>query len=453
MSRRFWFPLSLLLLAALLASCAPVPSPSAPPAAPPGPAATAAPSGADASAPVTLTWGFWGSPAEKASHEKVAAEYMKLHPNVKFEYFFAPWDDYFTKLKTLWAGGDPKAIPDVLFLWPTPSYAATGVLENLQPYIEKSGYDLKDYWPFLLDSARYNGQVYGLPRDEEAHALYYNKKLFDAAGVAYPTDKWTWDDLLAAAQKLTKKDGDRVTQYALGMEGGKWPIWVGQAGGMVLDDLTNPSKCTLDTPQAMKGLQFFYDLMDKGYAMRSATLAQQGGDQAMFETGQVAMIIQNSSRVSAFNANNNLDYDVAAVPLMPGGQRWNINGGAAWVMSAKSDNKEAAWEFLKWLQSKDGGESIYTRNGEIFPALRSVANSNDFLGVSKPANRKAFVMGAEAAKPGGFGYFPEWDELDGSIIEPQLERLWAGEATPQQVVPELCKAVNQFLVTKGYPKK
>lgn len=459
MSRRFWLLMSLLLLAALIASCAPLPAPSSGQASTSGAAAqaTTAPAGGQAEqggqAPVTLTWGFWGSPEEKASHERVAAEYMKLHPNVTFEYFFAPWDEYFTKLKTLWAGGDPKAIPDVLFLWPTPSYAATGVLENLQPYIEKSGYDLKEYWPYLLDSARYNGAVYGFPRDIEAHALYYNKKLFDAAGVAYPTDNWTWDDLLAAADKLTKRDGDRVTQYALGMEGGKWAIWVGQAGGIVLDDLTNPSKCALDTPEALKGLQFFYDLMDKGYAMRSATLSQQGGDQAMFETGQVAMIIQNSSRVPAFNANANLDYDVAPVPVMPGGQRWDFNGGAAWAMSAASDNKDAAWEFLSWLQSKGGGESIYTRNGEIFPALRSVANSDDFLAATKPANRKAFLTGSENAKPGGFGYFPQWDELSGSIIGPQLDRLWAGEAAPAQVVPELCKAVNQFLVTNGYPKK
>jgi multiple sugar transport system substrate-binding protein len=469
MSRRFLVLLSLLLLAALIASCAPVPTQStggatAPTTAPSsaattapadqGAAATTAPaSGQGDQAPVTLTWGFWGSPEEKASHEKVAAEYTKLHPNVKFEYFFAPWDEYFTKVKTLWAGGDPKAIPDVLFLWPTPSYAATGVLENLQPYIEKSGYDLKDYWPYLLDSARYNGAVYGLPRDIDAKVLYYNKNLFDAAGVAYPTDKWTWDDLLAAAQKLTKKDGDRVTQYALGAGADMWPIFVGQAGGMVLDDLTNPSKCTLDTPEAIKGLKFFTDLMNNGYAMRAAALNQQGGDQAVFETGQVAMIIQNSSRVPAFNANANLNYDVAPVPLMPGGQRWNFNGGAAWVMSAKSDNKDAAWEFMKWLQGKGGGESIYTRNGEIFPALRSVANSDDFLAPAKPANRKAFVTEAEAAKPGGFGYFPQWDELSGSILTPQLDRLWAGEGTPDQVVPELCKAVNQFLVTNGYPKK
>ncbi len=402
---------------------------------------------------VTLLWGFWGSPEEKASHERVAQAFMAEHPNVTFEYFYAPWDDYFTKLKTVWAGGDATAIPDVLFLWPTPSYAAKGVLENLEPYIKKSGYNLDDYWPYLLDSASYNGDVYGFPRDIEAHALYYNKKLFDVAGVTYPTDAWTWDDLLAAAEKLTKKDeSGRVTQYALGMEGGKWAMWVGQAGGMMLDDLSNPSKCTLDTPEAMKGLQFFYDLMNDGYAMRSATLSSQGGDTAVFETGQVAMIIQNSSRVPSFNANANLDYDVAAVPVMAGGQRWDMNGGAAWAMSAGGDNKEMAWEFLKWLQSAGGGESIYTKNGEIFPALQSVANSQDFLGVAKPANRKAFLTGGESAKPGGFAYFPEWDELNGSIIDPALQRLWAGEATPDEVVPGMCAAVNEFLAANGYPK-
>ncbi len=451
MSQRFWSMLSLVVVAiVLLAACAPVP-PAAPAVAP-----TAAEPVAPATEekPVTILWAFWGSPEEQTSHQRVAEAYMKEHPNVKFEYLSAPWDDYFTKMQTLWAGGDAAAIPDVLFLWPTPSYAAKGVLEDLQPYIEKDKYNLEDYWPYLLDSARYKGDVYGLPRDIEAHALYYNRKLFDEAGMTVPTDEWTWDDLMAAAEKLTKKDDSgRVTQYALGMEGGKWPIWVGQAGGMVLDDLANPSKCTLDTPEAMKGLQFFYDLMDKGYAMRSATMGQQGGDAAVFETGQVAMIIQNSSRVPSFNANTNLDYDVAAVPIPKGGQRWDMNGGAAWVISSGADNKEAAWEFLKWLQSKGGGESMYTKNGEIFPALRSVANSDDFLGVQKPANRKAFLLGAEAAKPGGFGYFPEWDELSGSIIGPQLDRLWAGEATPQEVVPALCEAVNKFLADNGYPKQ
>ena len=438
MYRKFvLFAMALLMMVTALAACGTTKEPTAAPA-----------------KEVTLLWGFWGGPAEQATHEKVAQAFMAEHPNIKFDYFYAPWDDYFTKLKTLWAGGDAKAIPDVLFLWPTPSYAAKGVLEDLTPYIQKSGYDLNDYWPNLLESASYNGKVYGFPRDIDVQALYYNKKLLDAAGVAYPTDNWTWDDLLAAVQKLTVKDASgRVTQYGLGMEGGKWPVWVGQAGGMVLDSLTNPSKCTLDTPEAMKGLQFFYDLMNDEYAMRSATLSSQGGDAAVFQTGQVAMIIQNSSRVSGFNADANLDYDVAPVPIPAGGQRWDYNGGAAWVISSGADDKETAWEFLKWLQSSGGGESMYTKSGEIFPALQSVANSQDFLGVAKPANRKAFITEGQASKPGGFGYFPEWDELNGSIIEPALQKLWAGEGTPDQVVPELCTAVNQFLANNGYPKK
>jgi len=402
---------------------------------------------------VTLLWGFWGSPEEKASHERVAEAFMKEYPNVKITYFHEPWNSYFEKLNTRWAAGDYDSIPDVFFLWPTPAYAAKGVLENLEPWIQKSGSDVDDYWPFLLDSARYQGDIYGLPRDIAAHVLYYNKKIFDEAGVAYPTDDWTWDDLVAAAEKLTVKDSSgRVTRYALGMEGGKWATWVGQAGGQMLDDLANPAKCTLDTPESMRGIKFFADLMNEGYAMRAATLNQQGGDAAVFQAGQVAMIIQNPSRVSSFNANPDLDYDVAALPIPKDGQRWNPNGGAAWVMSAHSKHKEAAWSFLNWLQSKGGGQSLYTRAGEIFPALRSVAESPEFLNLGKPANRQAFVTAGEAAKPGSFGYFPEWNELSGSIINPQLERIWAGEATPEEVIPDLCKAVNEFLKQQGYPK-
>src|SRR4051812_31575002 len=111
-------------------------------AAPAAPAADATAAPAASGDQQTVTWGFWGSPEEKASHEKVAAEFMKTHPNIKIEIWHQPWDDYFTKLKTLWASGDSKQIPDVLFLWPTPSYAATGVLEDLDPYIQKSGYDI-----------------------------------------------------------------------------------------------------------------------------------------------------------------------------------------------------------------------------------------------------------------------------------------------------------------------
>ena len=92
------------------------------------------------------------------SHKAVADAFMKEHPEIKIETWNEPWDDYFTKIQSLWASGDPKAVPDVAFLWWTPKFASEGVLENLDPYIQKSGYDLNDYWPGLLESAQVQRQ-------------------------------------------------------------------------------------------------------------------------------------------------------------------------------------------------------------------------------------------------------------------------------------------------------
>ncbi len=302
---------------------------------------------------MTITWALWGSPEEVASHQRVADAFMQEHPEIKIEIWNQPWDDYFTKIQALWASGDTKVIPDVAFLWPTPRYAAEGVLENLDPYIEKSGYNLDDYWPGLLESAKYEGSVYGFPRDIESNIIYYSKDMFDAAGVAYPTNDWTWDDFLAAAEKLTQKDASgNTTVYALAAEGGKSSKFINQAGGAYLDDYVNPSKCMLTEPASIKGIQFFADLLNNGLAMRPADLSQAGGDAAVFSSGQAAMILQNSSRVSAFNQAG-LNYDIAPAPTPADGKRWNGAGGAAWVMSSGSDNKDAAWTFLEWLQSTE----------------------------------------------------------------------------------------------------
>ena len=446
MQKSRWLALlsALLVIAFVLSACAVPPPPAS---------GTQSNQAASSSGPVTITWALWGSPEEVASHKIVADAFMKEHPEIKIEIWSQPWGDYFTKIKTLWASGDAKAIPDVAFLWPTPSYAAQGVLENLDPYIEKSGYKIDDYWPGLLESAKYNGHIYGFPRDIEVNVLYYNKDIFKEAGVDLPTDQWTWDDLVAAAEKLTKKDASgKVERYALAMEGGKWAKWVNQNGGSLLDDYRNPSKCTLADKPAMDGVKFFADLMNKDYAMRDANLSQAGGDAAVFQSGQAAMIIQNTSRVSAFNAAK-LNYDVQVVPTPKGGKRWNGAGGAAWVMSAASDSKDAAWTFLSWLQSTNGGEKVYAQRGEIFPALQSTTNEVFVTDQQPPANRAAVVTEAKASGVGGFGYFPEWDELSGSIIEPGLQKIWAGEAKPEDVLPAICKQVDQFLKDNGYPKK
>jgi multiple sugar transport system substrate-binding protein len=304
----------------------------------------------------------------------------------------------------------------------------------------------------LLDLSLYEGSVYGFPRDIGLEVLYYNKDIFDEVGIDYPTDDWTWDDLRAAAEALTVRDGDQITRYGLAMEGGKYQRWMGQNGAQLTDDLYNPSKCTMDSPESIEAFDFFAGMMNDGIAMRDANLSQAGGDAAVFAAGQAAMIIQNASRVSAFNSAG-LNYDVAALPIPADGQRAASAAGAAWTMSAASDNKEAAWTFLNWLQSTDGGQRIYTESGEILPALMSTAKSAAFLGSDQPpANRQAFITEGESAKPGVIVVIPEWNELAGSVINPALEQIWVGDATPAEVLPALCEQVNTFLADNGYPK-
>jgi ABC-type glycerol-3-phosphate transport system substrate-binding protein len=147
-----------------------------------------------------------------------------------------------------------------------------------------------------------------------------------------------------------------------------------------------------------------------------------------------------------------MNYDVAVVPTPKDGKRWNGAGGAAWVMSSGSDNKDAAWTFLSWLQSTDGGQKIYTEAGEIFPALQSTANSPAFMTDQPPANKQAIISEAAGSGVGAFGYFPEWDELNSTAISPSLQKIWAGEATPEDELPAACELVNAFLKDKGFPK-
>ena len=401
---------------------------------------------------VTLLWGMWGSPEEIATHQAVADAYIAQNPNVTIELWSQPWGDYFTKMDTLFAANDPTAIPDVFFLSPVPSYAARGVLKDLTPFIDQSGQDLTDYWPGALESTSYEGSVYGFPRDSAVEVLYYNKDDFDAAGLGYPTDAWTWDDLRAAAEALTVKESSgRISRYGLAMEGGKYFDFVGSNGGLILDDMFKPTECMLSQPQAIEAIEFFAGMMNDEIAWRDANLSQAGGDTSVFLADQASMFIQNASRVPTLN-DAGINYDVAAVPTAPGGTRQaGSTNGAAWVMSAVTDNPDAAWAFLQFLQSPTGGQAIYFSTGEAFPPTRSGAESAVFLNPDRgPANKQAWLTDAADANILNNGWFGDWNELNSTIINPALASIWSGEAQAADVLPGMCDTANTYLKDHGY---
>jgi len=403
---------------------------------------------------VHLLWGMWGSPEEIAVHQKAADAYMAKNPNVEVELWSQPWGDYFTKMTALFTAGDGTVIPDVFFMSPIQDYAAAGKIMDLTPFIEKSKFDLKDYWPGALESTSYQGKVYGLPRDSAVEVLYYDKDDFDAAKLTYPTADWTWDDLRKAAEALTVKDANgRVSRYGFAAEGGKYFNFVGGNGGAILDDMFKPTQCKLSTPESVAGIEFFAGLMNDNLAWRDANLGQAGGDQAAFLSDQASMFVQNASRIPALNAAG-INYDIAPVPKAPsGGRQAGSTNGAAWVMSALTQKQDAAWEFMQFLQSPDGGQAVYFSAGDSFPPTKAGANSDVFMAKDrKPENKQAFLVDAESAPPNGNGWFPEWNELNSTLISPVLTSIWAGEAKPADVLPGLCENVDKYLADHGYKK-
>ena len=395
----------------------------------------------------TITWAFWGEPGEVETNELVIKAFEEANPSIKVATIHAPWSDYFQKMEVMFAGGTG---PDLMF-GPF-RFAPLGVIRPLDDFLDLTGHDLSDYWPGLVETKMYEGKIYALPRDTAPNCLYYNKDLFDTAGVDYPTHEWTWVDFLAAGERLTIKDASgRISQYALGMEGGKWRLWAFQKGFDVLDDIENPSKCMLTEPPAIEAIQFFGDLMNKyRYAMRSTELDAAGGDFGAFQTGQVAMIIQNASRVPIFNSSPDLKghYAISTVPFPEEGQRANFLGGAGYGITTfcPPERLEAVYKFLLFLQEE--GAYIFAKTGVAVPARMSVAENSDFLKAAEGMD--AFLVEAKVGRRSPV--IKEWREIYDTAVRPKIDLVWTGDKMAAEVVPEICDEVDRMLQEAGYPK-
>lgn len=396
-------------------------------------------------AQTTITWSFWGDPGELPPNDAVIAAFEAAHPDIKIEKEHAPWSSYFDKLQTEMAGG---AAPDVMFLTNVPSYAARGVLEPLDALVARDGFPIQNFAPGSLAVFSYDGAVYGFPRDNDTTVLYYNKDLFDAAGVAYPDDTWTWGDLRNAALKLTKQDDrGRTVQYGLALEKNKYPSWVAQGGGSLFDDPLAPTKFTMDSPEAIAAIQFVADLILKDKSVPSFdAMNELGSTTELFSTGRVAMVMTNAARIPTFEQAS-FAWNVAPLPAGPTGIRANSLGGAGYVMSSASNNKEAAWTFLKFVSGPEG-QAIFAESGLAVPAYLSPETGAAFASAGpEGVDRNVFMT--ETANGVLGPQFPAWREIEQTIVTPGLDLVWNGEQTAAQALAAMAPLVNAKLAEAG----
>jgi multiple sugar transport system substrate-binding protein len=319
-------------------------------AASPSSAASAAPSDAGYTGPeATITYSIWGDPTEIKSQQAIVDAFHAANPKITVKVTVSDWDPYWDKLLTSVSGGDAPdvfAMDGPLF----PDYQSRDVLLDLKPFIDRDGYDLGQLADqAVADFTTPDGQ-FGLPRDLNVVALYYNKKMFDTAGIPYPDETWDWAKLTSVAKQLTLKGSNgKVSQWGFYTETtdmeNYWSELVWQNGGDIISADHKTSLVASD--QAAGGIQFLQDLIWKDKVMPDAAITDALGD--AFEQGQAAMEA-NGSWLVATHLAAGLDFGIAPLPKGPAGQATSINPTGA-VVYKGTKNPDAAWAFVKYLAS------------------------------------------------------------------------------------------------------
>ena len=351
-------------LSIVVAACGPsTTSPSAAPASDvpasvaPGGSPAASVAGGYTGPAASIEYAIWGDPAEIDSQTKLVNSFMALNPTITVKVSVADWNSYWEKLLTGLSGG---AAPDVFAMdGPLyPDYQARDVLLDLQPFIDRDGYDLGQLADQGVGVFKTAGGQFGLPRDLNVVALYYNKKMFDAAGVPYPDDTWDWAKLIEVGKKLTlDTDSDGTPdQWGLYTETSDmenyWLSLVWQNGG---DFFAADGKSTaLTTDQAAGGIQFLQDLIYKHKILAEPSVFVETGD--AFEQGLAAMEVNGSWLVPTDLAAG-IDLGIAPIPSGPAGRFTTVNPTGA-VVYKGTKAPDAAWEFVKYLTSPAAQEQL-----------------------------------------------------------------------------------------------
>ncbi|HWO53702.1 MAG TPA: sugar ABC transporter substrate-binding protein [Paenibacillus cookii] len=328
-------------------------------------------SGGSSDKTVELKFTTWGELSADSVEKKLADQFNESHPNIKVTFEPVPGDGYATKLTTSLAAGQA---PDVFLIGEGDyfKYVDKGVVEPLDDYVKNdASFKTDAFQPDLINMGKINGKLYYLPKDFNPLALWYNKRMFDEAKIPYPSDKWTWDDMIDAAKKLTKKDGKgKVTEFGFNATKWEYPIYIylwlngtdiGNEDGTQAEGYMNSDK----TIAAMEK----YVALTKGEDRVSPTPQDTetlGGDSSMFMTDKLAMMITGRWVKSDLDKSD-VKYGSALIPSGANGERASIIAAAGWAMNANGKHKKEAFELMKWLSGTEA-QKARSEKGQVLPA-------------------------------------------------------------------------------------
>ena len=387
-----------------LVACAPVP---AAPASQPAAGAAAAPAGEV----VTLRFQNWFNESDMQSWQIGLDKFKEEQPNVDLKLEFADWGDTITSVM---AGAAAGNLPDIIMASDShvPPLASELLLMDLDPFIEKDpDVNVDDFAKGVSLGFTVWNRWWGFPYDQSTYGIYYNKDIFDAAGIEVPPSEdgkqWSLEKFVEVAKALTKPDGE---QWGILADGGDYlaSAFIYSAGGRIYDD--EGRTCLIDSAEAAEGAQFMVDLVHTHkVAPTAAELA--GGGINYFTAGLAAMEFQGQWDLQSKNAEVEANFDIGFLPL--GKNKTTVTGGSGFCGSAQTKYPEQAWAFLKSYTSSETLAEMVGRPGRGIPARWSAT----------PAYLEA---GGKASHPDVFIKQLEWGFTDRSTLASfDFESSWA----------------------------
>lgn len=382
---------------------------------------------------VEITYGFWDKKQVPAI-EEIIKLFNENNPNIKVKTELTPYGQYFQKLETAATGG---ALPDVMWMngAHVEQYAEGKVILPLSELAKEDNFSLDNYPESLIDLYTVDGKVYGIPKDFDTTGLWYNKKIFDEAGVPYPDETWDWAKLKEVAAKLTNKDKG-IWGYAalMGNQGGYYDfIW--QNGGYIISE--DGKSVGFDQPEAIEALKFNISFIKEGLSPTQAQMTETAASE-LFASGKVAMMFDGPWMVPEYKQNP--DLDVAVVPK--GKQRAVAIHGLSNVIAANTKHKDAAWKFVQFLGSKEAAE-VFAKTGTVIPAYNGTQEA--WIQAVPTLNLQAYIDGVEYSVP-----LPSVKST-GEIWQYEidvLKKAWSEEESVEDAVKELTKKANEALSKK-----
>ncbi|MDC7291444.1 sugar ABC transporter substrate-binding protein [Blautia schinkii] len=389
----------------------------------------------------TLTVAIWDN-GQRAGLEEIMNDFTEA-TGIKTEIQVVEWGSYWTLLEAGASGGE---MPDVFWMHSNEAvrYMANDILLDLTDKIAESDKLEMDKFPEdIREMYQWNDKTYAVPKDVDTIAIWYNKDMFDEAGIEYPDGSWTWDEFYDIAEKLTKEDGSQFGFAANpSNEQDTWMNIIYSMGGSVL---TEDNKSGFDDPNTIKAMNFV-DKCIKNVMPPAATMSETGTD-VLFSSGKVAMISQGSWMVSGFKDNDFIveHADVARLPKdAETGRSVSLYNGLGWAASANTSMPDEAFQLIEWFGTKD----MQQKQADLGVTMAA------YEGMSE-----GWVKSTDA-----FNLQPYLDAMDDIVFRPhtnatlawwnpmveELKKPWNDEESMEDACKNITEMMNEAIAEESY---